>query len=79
MRSTRSTYYEFIKRECVTCPFYVSWEEATEDKPTCKVEEQLAWAAHTDNKLEIPYEWLEVHGTEVYSCKKKPKTLGEIA
>jgi hypothetical protein len=76
--SIRSQYYKFIKRECVTCPFYVKWEESTENNPTCQIEEQMAWAAHTGNRLEFPYEWLEENRTEVYSCKKKPQ-MEEIA
>jgi hypothetical protein len=78
MFSNGIEYGEFLKRECNSCPFYTPWEEATPEKPVCKIEEQIAWASYTGE--EFPYESLEEDGTiACYTCKKKPQTMGETA
>lgn len=74
MFSNGTEYGEFLKRECSTCPFFKKWDDESSDKPVCKIEEQIAWAAYTMNPLEFPYESLEEDGTiACYTCKKKPQ------
>jgi hypothetical protein len=75
MFNNAKDYGKFLKHECNNCPFYVRWDDESSDKPICKIEEQIAFAVYTGNAIEFPYEWMEEHGDEVYSCKKKPKTL----
>lgn len=85
MFSNGTEYGEFLKRECSTCPFYARWDDETNNKPLCQIEERMAWAMYTGNRSEdFPYEWLNLEWSQekkefFYSCKKKDQTLEEIA
>lgn len=66
------TEYEcFLERNCYNCPFYVHYDEATEDNPVCNIEEQIALSGMTED-VEFPYEWLDENGSMArYDCRKR--------
>lgn len=75
MFSNGTEYESFLERNCGDCRFYVLWEEATEKKPECHIEERIARCAMLDREEAtkvFPYEWLEDNGSiSRYNCRRK--------
>lgn len=75
MFSNGTEYMCFLDRNCNDCRFFVAWEEATEKKPTCHIEQRIADCTMLDEEEAIkvfPYEWLAENGTMArYDCNRK--------
>lgn len=70
MFANGSDYEEFLNSNCFKCPLYVHYEEATDDKSVCNIEERIVLAS-LGAEEEFPYEWLDKNERiPTYSCRK---------
>jgi hypothetical protein len=68
--SNGSEYFAFLGNECGDCPHFVPFEEATDERPVCPVEERIALASATGG--DFPSEWLDENDhMQRYDCRKK--------
>lgn len=68
MFANGSEYDAFINKNCDNCPLYVYYDEATEEKPVCQIEEDIALGGI----VRFPYEWLDKNDEmSRYDCRKK--------
>jgi len=71
MFANGSEYQEFLAHNCEECPFYVYFDDVTDENPVCFIEEQISLSSMTD-KIAFPYSWLDETGTMArYSCRRK--------
>ncbi len=70
MFSNGTEYQCFLESQCFDCRFYVHFEEATEKKPVCHIEERIALCGGPGD--DFPYEWLEENGYMYrYDCRRR--------
>lgn len=71
MFSNGTEYLAFMERNCDRCKNYIHYEDATEDNPTCHIEEVIAVCAANGEEEDFPYEWLEDNQTiSRYNCRE---------
>ncbi|MGO4369354.1 hypothetical protein AB4Z21_00910 [Paenibacillus sp. MCAF20] len=80
MFSNGTEYESFLDSQCGECPHFVHFEDATEDRPVCEVEEKIALCSIAEH-YKPPLEWLDGNGfMHRYDCRKKaglpPREMG---
>ncbi len=73
MFANGSEYDEFMEDNCYQCPMFVHWEDETEEKSVCPIEQRIAEIGFLDfeNQLKtFPFEWLDGDGL-FYHCRRR--------